>query len=297
VKLQLSSHQASRYATLLREKGVADAAAYSLTAQVLKVFAEEGHSPFTRRDVNATLLALPGKDQGWIDANDNDISTAVSHNDRGGDSRRGYYTLNLIKTPTPAPLPPTPAPPAPLAPIEVVVENVAGVAWTPPVVPSSPLEGYYAHDVGLRRLAISESRCYGSYVEGNDACDACPLASSCASLAPANLQNLAAAMDRATTRALEEAKNEALRVAAEIKRRAQAPASHPRSDAPPPAPKPAGPKAWPPNFKELDKSIPFDAVCSGCKGSIPKHSSVVHVSAAGVAPGMYHIDCARKLVP
>jgi len=271
------------------------------TRRVLDVFAREGHDPFTRRDVVAVLAAMPGSpddplhdDDGW-----KTIDSLVQACQNTG--KRGYYTqegmTRTMATPTPAP-PPTPVPSAttPAVSLEdVVVIRKAGLSWVPTEAPSSEdLEGYYKDDMGLRRLAINSTKCFGDYVATDAACQACPLAQWCSRGAFSALGSIAEKLDQETERAIRDAEVRvaaAKRAAEAAKRAAEAPAPVAPTHHVPrvPVTPPKTTTALPAGHTFVD--LPFEGVCSKCDLTIKAEAKAVHVAGAG----MFHPDCASAL--
>jgi hypothetical protein len=283
MRLQLSPSDSSVLATRI------GAPAFDINAdtrRVLAAFFDAGHQPYTRRDVASVLLAMGYAGMG--NHSDRDVPTdgrryyamdSEFRNHGGPSGKRGYWALShrplVDDAPTAAPTTPAPTPASP-APSTVKVK--AGLSWAPDVVEASGDEGYYAEDLGLRRIAISGSRCFGFYSKGSGSCGACPLARYCAEATMGRLADIAARLDRETEQALAEAKASEERRAALADAAAEAHApSAPKADPAPEAP--AGETT----------TLEFDVLCDGCGNTIAKGEAAV----INEADEIFHSGCAR----
>jgi len=304
MKLQLNAAQTADFATKAGEytslKGACEA--------VLEAFREADHDPFVRKDIEAVVMAMgcpvpqvfEVKDPetgkiGWqtfyplIEGWPRRTRTHYGFPENGP----GRYPVKgggeappvapvaapvVEVAPEPAPVieTPTVAPEAPVvvAPVPVVI---TGVAWTPST-PTPTNEGYYSDDMGLRRIAVSQTNCFGNYSErAKTTCGTCPLAGFCAAASVAPLGDIAAELDRETeaeiAKVAEPAPFQAV-VTEEIHEEIQKTTSAP--------PVPAG-------LKEVES--PFDGICFKCSGVISEGSIGVHVP----GKGLVHPDCARQL--
>jgi hypothetical protein len=248
--------------------------------RVLLIFAQEGHDPYTRRDVYAVLTAMGGPKE--FDSNDPETGLPawqtlnfIRGMRAGG---RGYYTQG-DKVGARAPMTPG------LAQSQegLTVHRAAGLIWLPPSVDGNKeSEGWYANDVGLRRQAAAATSCFGGYQSKASACEECPLARWCSEAAIGTMSDLAAQLDRKT--------EDGIVKAAEAMLAANVPAPDPELDlseslgtaASEPATK------WPEGYNEVD--LPFQGVCSKCDKTIAKGETAVHVPVVG----MLHPACATQ---
>lgn len=183
-----------------------------------------------------------------------------------------------------------------------------GVSWTPPRAQVSEAAGLYLEDVGLRRLAVSGSNCFGvAFSSGAQQCQVCPLASFCAEASLSHVATVAAQLDQQTNEAIARAQREADRRALEAKReqeraerekaRAAGMSSSPSSSSGNPFgggtgtgadPKAkAGAKKLAAGTKCAEMEIPFGGVCSHCDQDIAENTWAVHVFSGG----MFHREC------
>lgn len=275
MRLQLSPSDSSVFATRVGAP-LFDIAAD--TRRVLAAFWDAGHQPYTRRDVASVLLAMGYMGMG--NTSEKEVPTdgprsqefrAEFRNHGGPSGKRGYWALSHRPLVDDAP---TATPATPEAPAPSTVTVKAGLSWTPDVVEPSGEEGYYAEDVGLRRIAISGSRCFGFYSKGSGSCGACPLARYCAEATMGRLADIAARLDRETEQALAEAE------AAEERRAALADAAAEAH-----APTPDDVEAPAPETTVLE----FDVLCDGCGYTIAKGEAAV----INEADEIFHPGCAR----
>ena len=304
MKLQINAGQAAAFAY---QAGPYKNLTESSQA-VLDVFHQNGHDPYTRRDVCAVLTAMGGPaDPTSITENGEEGWKVINAVTKGESSPkgRGYYTQKnrppLAKPPTPSAAPEEHAEEmASLAERGVVIEQVDGLAWVPQEAEASPeKEGWYAEDEGLRQIAVSQSSCFGNFVLGNVACDVCPLARWCAASGLASLDSVVSQLDSETEKEIQDAERAyenarlaaeaAARAAARAARRPSAPAPSPSRPSAP-SPSASAPMDWPAGYKEVP--LPFDGVCSECDGTIPGGSKGVHLTGVG----MLHIECARNRI-
>jgi hypothetical protein len=236
-------------------------------ASILDLFLKEGHDPFTRRDISALLHNASGD----LDSDYGEIPYPKV------EGQRGYYTFGK-------PAAPEAMPESPAAPVAAPVTTAPAVALLPAPAPSvatpwSPAvdtESYYAEDVGLRRLAASQTKCFGSYMAEATPCEACPLAAFCAPLSLASLASIAATLDRDTMDAIRSGKK----------------AGAPRAVAVEPEPEAVEPLIdgvyeYPPDTHFTP--TPFDGVCTKCRKSVPEGTRAAHITGRG----MLHEHCAR----
>lgn len=297
MKLQLTPAQSSSFA--LEAGAYTDL--YDASARVVDVFKANDHQPFTRKDVEAVVVDMGCPIDEPFKARDPDTGKLGWQlfypliEDKGlvKASRTSYafgaFTLDAEAPKAAKPLKaekPKAEKPAPQAP----EEEVSWAPLLPEPVPAAPEEGissapvvveeeppgeidYYAVDLGLRRLAIAQSNCFGSFKDTSTACGDCPLAPYCGPATMATMADIAADLDKKTEKAL-------------------AAAATPKAPEPPkaaPAPvyeAPAGP--LPEGAKEME--TPFDSFCSICRGGIPEGSIGVHLPGSG----MVHTHCAVK---
>lgn len=269
MKLQITPTTSARFATEVGDH----TSLWEAVTKIIAVFKANTHTPFTRKDVDAVVKAL-----GYDEVTDAALYPQVNHLHR---PKRGYYSLDAAPeegaaTPAPAPKVKAPAP----TPKTVTVETADGVVWVPDA-PTPENAGYYAEDIGLRRIAVTESTCYGHYSASHKACGTCPLAGFCAPASVGGMGDISARLDKATEKHLADAKRAAVAP--------PAPTPDPYNKAPEPAPAPtsgAEPE-YPPGANVLD--VPFEGICTKCGNTIAEGALGVHVA----GEGMLHPDCAR----
>lgn len=337
MKLQLTPTQVGDFVLKVGNKTVETDPLLALhrdMVRVLATFCAEGHDPLTRKDVVAVLVGL-GYDSAWVEK-DSAAYQAITNvlsawcspmPDANGQPRRGFYSQNKggkANIPTPSSPPSAPAPSAAAIPeptadeeIRVNVIPVAGLSLAdigigvPSFAQSKAVmdaASLYEQDLGLRRLAVAASPCYGTgFEETEAACQACPLAARCAKQSIAFLGSVAADLDQATERSINTA------VETERRRLAEAKA-HEAEDVSPKRKFPFdqfSKAVIPPDGKMTveqaqqalaakypDKglsaiSIPFEGICSKCGENIARHALGVHLDAEVAGkPGMWHIECA-----
>jgi hypothetical protein len=157
--------------------------------------------------------------------------------------------------------------------------------------------------VGLRRLAVTQTACFGYYAERASTCTVCPLARHCAASVLTALAEIGSNLDEQTEKEIDEAikQVEAAKLAASRHvSMSQSPMTSsnssmgvPPASIPQPssnfAPPASGSKTgWPSGHSEV--TLPFDGVCSICGGKINKGDKAIHVAGKGVL----HEECARK---
>ncbi len=281
MKLQLTATQAELYSAKVGAKTTIA----NDSKQIIALFAQEGHDPFTRRDVTKVLETLGHSVDGdAIDPDTNEkkkntIGDACGAHEKSG---RGYYTQgDSVGRAAPV----TTSNVDQVDGLEILSKS--GISMTPVAVPSKEkLEGYYTNDPGLRRLAVAQSKCFGAYMKKAAPCKECPLARWCAQASQATLADLAAKLDKET--------DDALIAAAKAVRQARAPA--PTLEEPTAAQMAQAPQA-PATAGEVDLSgmpegtqaveLPFEGVCSKCDKTLPKGSTAYHVPGTG----MLHAEC------
>lgn len=184
------------------------------------------------------------------------------------------FSQGLDKPPAPKPL--------------VIVE--AGVTWVPPGLDhkSHPL---YVEDEGLRRLAVSQTRCFGNYSDRAKACKSCPLVGFCAVASMTGLGDIEAALNRETEEAIA---IEAARAEAEAKRLARANEPTPEPESTPAENEPETSNETPEGLDLPDGASliqpPFGSKCSKCSEMVPAWSTAVHLP----GEGLVHAACANK---
>lgn len=353
MKLQLSPTQVGDFVLKVGAKTVKADPLEALredVAAVLAAFRQGGHDPLTRKDVAAVLVGL-GYDSAWVEKDSaayqaitNVLSARCSPTLDAGGPLRGFYSQNKAggatasKSPPPAPVPSAAALPEPTADEEIHINVIPvaglsladiGIGFASFVQSKAVMAAasLYEQDLGLRRLAVAASPCYGTgFEETESACRECPLAARCAKQSVAFLGSVAADLDQATERSINTAVETERRRLAEQKAReaerkrleaaAKATNIPPTGMGPTPvAPAPASPApviipsggmmtvahaqqalaaAYP--GKGLSAiSIPFEGVCSKCGERITKNALGVHLDATVVKsgkPGMWHLECA-----
>jgi len=281
MKLQINDGTVEFLANDLKARAPEGASDRDLALLVLDLFEETGHFTWTRKDIAAVLA----KAAGGVEPEWELLSRVIA--DQGEPARdvgRGFYRhRSRLGLRDDGRL----APPAPVG--EVVTSSsvkVEGVAWIPvPPSVNPDLEGFYSDDVGLRRLAISESRCFGvSYADSSPACLECPLARFCAPTSFSQLADMATALDQETEKALRDAET----------RKNAPPGPEERRPSEPLIPDPEPTSTvnegdLPKGHTKLD--LPFEGVCAACDATIPVDQTAIHVE----GKGMYHIACAKQL--
>jgi hypothetical protein len=257
MKLQLSNVQAQAFAT---QTG-AFTSVGEATTNVLSAFAAEGHDPFTRRDVVAVIAAMAGGPEDAIYHKEDGIegwtymNPLIKANERTG---RGYYTQGIkvgVQTVTDKVIEMAENG-------QVHIASKAGIAWNPVSLEiDEDVLGYYAGDAGLRRTAVEQTKCFGSFSEKAKVCRNCPLASFCAEARVAKLGEIAARLDAET-----EASLKAVLEPVEVEEEA--------------------PETTVPEGVET-MTLPFEGVCSGCQEVMPEGSEGVFVDGSG----LHHVRC------
>jgi hypothetical protein len=264
-----------------------DGTRFDTVVRIVERFHAIGHDPWTRKDVDA-VLGVMGYDKSenedvWniIDGKMEGHPLFAEKLPRRGAGRYGFHEtttpeapqIPLIETLRPV-LPEEPT----LTPTEVTVQSAEGTSWVPNrVTPAN--EGYYGEDMGLRRIAIGESGCYGNWSPKADACGSCPMAGFCSVASMAGIADIAEALNRETEKAIAEA----------LKPPVTTPTPVPTA----PTPEPETPSE---NLGDLPEGahvieVPFEGICTQCGSGIPEGSMGVHVP----GKGMLHPDCARKV--
>ena len=339
MKLQVNANQATDFAI-----ACGDRTGQQHTIAMLKLdsrlvvseFATAGHDPFTLRDLRAVLVKM-GYDESWLKnerecwAVFNEITGACDRVKKAdGKNRKGYYTQGAMKPNhdtltqiVPTIDPPTPAQvfvdklveaeaeagdlPDPNGKIEIKIVPQDGVTWSPTLLSTSPSdESVYSVDVGLRRMAVAQTTCFGNFGPGEAACNSCPLAAWCSSSSMGALQDIANDLDMATQRTLDHAeeterqkRRENIRLKEERDRRAKAAAYAKANPAPAPSPVAPTPPAGGGDTDSQLKAkygaggfsiikLPFEGVCSTCDKKLDKGANAVHLS----GDGMHHTACA-----
>ena len=249
---------------------------------VLNLFQEEGHDPFTRRDITA-LIREACKDLGEVALEDisYDYSELLNPKVEG---KRGYYTFADSTMPAEAPSEPPEAPTA-TEPDSTPAVALAPMPTAPEAAPWRPAvdtESYYAEDLGLRRLAAEQTKCFGTFWESDPKCEVCPLAAFCAPLALAQLAEIAATLNRDTHRALAKGST-----SKEAKAAAKAAA---KKEAKKEA-KRGGVGEGEVRYQDgvHFTETPFPGLCTKCRKGIEEGERAAHVPGVG----MLHEPCAR----
>jgi hypothetical protein len=190
--------------------------------------------------------------------------------------RRGYYALTTSNVDMAAPAAPeapmpvqTPTEPvkAPVSrPVRLNVVTADGVQFTPEsnAVNSA---AYTAADVGLRRMAAEQTRCFGAWSSRSDQCRTCPLAGLCQQAGMTDFAEIAAALDAATTAEITSAEA-----------RVAAPDAPAQDETPIPV-------------ASNGVTVPFACPCHDCGKTIPA-GTVAHYRPAEAGGGVFHMDCA-----
>jgi len=165
-----------------------------------------------------------------------------------------------------------------------------------PEVPADEL-GFYAGDEDLRLIALQDSRCFGSWAEGESACAACPLRGHCASATFDRLEALARDLDRQTEEALLAAVQEAEapevgdEVGGEVDEKLSGLAAARTTVAPTSDEERSIQEVAAALGGSVIESAPFEANCFHCPDAIPAGSTSVIVRGKGAC----HEACARTL--
>lgn len=190
--------------------------------------------------------------------------------------KRGYYLLtdkapNTNPEPVETPVPTNVEPGvATDTPVNIEIETTEGVVWTPPSVDPNEGAAPYVADVGLRKMAITGSRCFGAWSDRSASCTDCPLAHLCAEASTVDLAEVAADLDRQTEQEIEDAKRRASQ---------PAPSAHTKA-----------------SYEGTVVPAPFDVLCSSCGVPIKFGEDATHIAAGTGKPGgIYHPVCASLL--
>ncbi len=259
-----------------------------LVEAILAALVARGENPFAWRDVKAILKEnLP----------ENEVREGERRFDRLTSKVGGglYIMRDSSVLPTPAKTP--------------RASKSEGLSWSPSfLAPDPDRESWYGVDAGLRRLALSSTKCFSSYSEGDKACSQCPLARFCQEASFAKLNELATLLDEQEESRLMALAQQASQAPASQAPASQAPASQapasqaPASQAPASqAPASQAPASQAPaslladllsrGFDGRELVMPFRGVCSYCGEQVPATASVIQIKGRG----MYHPDCAAKL--
>ena len=207
---------------------------------------------------------------------------AVLGDPNGGPSLDDLLDAAAAQAPEPEPAPePAPEP----------VETQGGVSWLPPT-PKVPNAALYVEDAGLRRLAVSQTSCFGNYSDRAPTCDGCPLAGFCATASMTSFADITAALDHKTEQAISRARRSSVTeeaeamaystgatvdsVADDLLSKADAVTQEPAED-----PLPEGASLIQP---------PWEATCSACNKIVPALSTAVHLP----GKGLVHKTCVGK---
>lgn len=297
MRLQLSPTQIASFAGK-----VGSLCSIDLKTSIQMVLAEfaKDLDPFSRKDLTAVLREagfptdLEKDPEAWATVSA-EIKRYTSNT-----SEKGFYTQKGSTVPRPA-TPSRFAPPEPFSkgnsanPGEldgVEVKEVEGVFWSPLQVGAS--DEIYDTDMGLRRIAVSQSACFGNYSTRAAPCQSCPLASFCVQASISNLPGLVASLDEATNTEIKNA------IAASVRARTPSPINAlidallgiPAKPVEAPRPAPATPakldlSAFPKGTSIIP--IPIEVVCTGCSHPLLVDSEGVHIPARG----LFHIACAK----
>ena len=153
--------------------------------------------------------------------------------------------------------------------------------------------GFYAGDEDLRLIALQDSRCFGSWAEGESACAACPLRGHCASATFDRLEALARDLDRQTEEALLAAVRdaEAPEVGNEVDEKLRGLAAARSTVASTSDEERSIQEVAAALGGSVIESAPFEANCFHCPDAIPAGSTSVIVRGKGAC----HEACARTL--
>jgi len=171
-----------------------------------------------------------------------------------------------------------------------------GLSWSPAfLAPDQERESWYSEDAGLRRLALSQTKCFSSYSEGEKSCGVCPLARFCQEASFAKMDELARLLDE----------QEEARILAESSSQPQASSTSQASSQPQASSTSQAssqPQAESSNKEEeviaalAAKGInakvlimPFAGVCSACNGQIAAGEKAL----SGWLRGLFHVGCAK----
>jgi len=213
MRLQLAPFQVEAFTKEVSLRGNRKAV-YDDCREIVRVFIEAGHDPFTRKDIQAVLTHL-----GWDVWGQNAIQSITdfvnSPNILSVPDKRGYYTTpstfrTTPKAPAPVPVSTSPTPSVAetlLAALEgtgTETEPEVTISWSHQTGHSISNKsgeslpenvGVYAEDVGLRRLAMTSTPCFSNHREGGFECSSCPLAPFCRTATLARLDEIARRLD------------------------------------------------------------------------------------------------------
>lgn len=287
-RLQLSPTQISAFAGKVGSLRAIDLK--TAIAMVLQEFSAD-LDPFTRKDLTAVLREagfpndLEKDPEAWATVSAEIKRCASNTTDRGFYTQKGSIPSRAATPSRSAPPKPasTEAPSTSASSPDVEVQESEGVPWSPLLF--GTCDETYSKDTGLRRIAISQSTCFGSYSSRAEACRECPLSSFCAQASFAGLPAIASYLDKATENSIKEA-------LAPKKGGVPSPIDELLGIAPKPAATP-DPDAgisltgFPPGTSIIPTS--FDAICSECSGEIQENSKGVHIPSRG----LFHLWCAK----
>ena len=236
------------------------------TKRVLEVLASEGHDPISRRDVVAIIIAMEGST--WTTENNpgyEDLNAVVKALPRA--EGRGYYTQGAkvgAQTLTERVVEMAAAG-------DIRIASKSGIRFKTAVfadVVDEDAIGYYAEDAGLRRIAATQTRCFGYFSETAKACKNCPLAAFCSEARMSKLAEIATRLDEATEAELKAALEPEEVATTETAETTEAKVADVGDEI----------------------TLPFEGVCSACSQLMPEGSVGVYVDGAG----LHHVGCVKE---
>lgn len=321
MKLQISPNTQADIASKLGEKS--DKIPHDVN-RILQEFAARSFDPITRRDVTAVLNSMgwstdsPGE---WAEIGNAIEARTTKTGERGFYTQRGlrFFGRNAGSSPTSldhSTTTPTETKLETISPLagahvpslrEVEILHREGVSWSPALHTTTP-EGLYAEDVGLRRLAVSDSSCYGvGFSTRDDICTLCPLSRFCREASLGVLGDIAAKLDAVTEKALEDAakspplpimeKNDLVPSVEQVLDEVMGEMVETAQMVNLPTPDEVSLTSLPEeaaldqrygkgNYKMIP--LPFEGVCGHCDATMSKGFNAVHIPGAGVL----HPTCA-----
>lgn len=302
MRLQLDPTQSYQYA---QEAGPYTTFEAALQA-IFKVFKDNRHDPFTRKDVCAVLSdmgggldpindKIPGSTvEGW-----RVINPALKQFPSTG---KGFYTQFKMEDGVDAVLTPIEAPP-----LLVIPSVQAKVEVSPSITQEIDLESFYRNDIGLRRQAAADTACFGHHSPRHAVCLECPLSRFCISAAEASFSDVVHDLDLASELAMKTVMAEGRINPSTPDTSTQRPPRPAQTDTgrysnPPPTP---APTPEPLGLDEIDRllkakygeggystlTLPFAGVCSKCDKQMAVGEKVIH----DPGKGMVHIPCAIQV--
>lgn len=280
MRLQLHPGQIS---SLAAEVGnVENISLNAAVVAVLEVFKRQ-HDPYTRKDLVAVLTKCGSpidfmKDSDAYRVLGSVISSSKPTKEKGYYTQRSNTEWSLGQSPKVVSEAPSTEPSeVATAPTEAegrtsLIQEVAGIFWSPSGGSSHEL---YREDIGLRRLAISQSSCFGSYSSRAASCKECPLSAFCVQSTVSKLPSLVAALDLDTVSKISGSVTKPVKTPVPV-------VTEPEVVVRPKRALPDG---------ATKTTVSFEAVCTKCSREIAENSEAYHVP----RKGLFHPNCLEGL--